>query len=463
MQWDGPIAPFCHSHSEDSLFGSFRPPTNGHPNVQYCCGHQDIQHQGGGGAVRNHGETATRFKGRLLACAREFTRSRGFQASSDLLTRTPLASWTDPPWAACIWSKPQECDGKLEVDTASGFPQAEGRAQLSIAGGHDVQLTLRLVPPGEVHVFLDELANWQHYARHALVAASGIIAGKIASGACVSLTALPPARPQNDEGGPRVAAQLILDLGADPRALADDGLSPYTAAILKEDPCGMLSGLDSGLRLRILKGDKTAWAEVARSAQGRGPPDIAAGALSRGLAIPESMAEELLGYCFEADLPLLTLRGTRLLLDAFMDYLRASEAEEFLSDPCALPQTRGGAECPICLEPLCRSTPTAFVDAADIAVCLHLLCSSCARGYASSTNSQGEALRCPECRRHAVTMKQLPSLSEDPLHWFEFLAGASDTVSVNGKVAKSMLLRTISSMLPVEADAIEVGPEDVAL
>ena len=52
----------------------------------------------------------------------------------------------------------------------------------------------------------------------------------------------------------------------------------------------------------------------------------------------------------------------RLLLDAFMDYLRASEAEdtlsanlharswnpqlmrfqEFLSDPCALPQTRGG-------------------------------------------------------------------------------------------------------------------------
>ena len=72
----------------------------------------------------------------------------------------------------------EECDGKLEVDAASGFPQAEGRAgclgspaqsvqskwqhacattcfkkrhkaQLSIAGGHDVQLTLRLVPPGE--------------------------------------------------------------------------------------------------------------------------------------------------------------------------------------------------------------------------------------------------------------------------------------------------------------------------
>ncbi|CAE7314246.1 BBS1 [Symbiodinium sp. CCMP2456] len=438
-------------------------------------------------------------------------RSRGFQAPNDVLSRTPLASWTDPPWATCIWSKPQECDGKLEVDSPSTFPDTEG-VRLLVDGGHDVALTLRFVAPGEVAAFgHGQIRNPLPFA---LIVAAGVIAGKVASGAC-DPAACARIAAEMEEAGPRIAAQLTLDLGADPRALADDGLSPYTAAILKEDPCGMLSGLDSGLRLRILRGDRAAWAEVARSAEGKGLPDIAAGALSRGLPIPDSMAEELLGYCFQAELPLLTLRVLaridgkrflmpalqrasslawrrvaerivqqarpgpkpywlssdslryavlqiqagcnqyRLLLDSFLQYLRASEEEEFLKDPCALPRDRGGAECPICLEPLCRSTPVAFVDAADAAVCLHLLCSKCARGYTSSTNTQGEALRCPECRRHAITMRQLPSLSEDPLRWFEFLA--SDTVSVNGKLAKSMLLRTISSILPVEADAIEAG------
>lgn len=438
-------------------------------------------------------------------------RSRGFQAPNDVLSRTPLASWTDPPWATCMWSKPQECDGKLEVDSPSTFPAPEG-VRLLVDGGHDVALTLRFVAPGEVAAFgHGQIRNPLPFA---LIVAAGVIAGKVASGAC-DPAACARIAAEMEAPGPRIAAQLTLDLGADPRALADDGLSPYTAAILKEDPCGMLSGLDSGLRLRILRGDRAAWAEVARSAEGKGLPDIAAGALSRGLPIPDSMAEELLGYCFQAELPLLTLRVLaridgkrflmpalqrasslawrrvaerivqqarpglkpywlspdslryavlqiqagcnqyRLLLDSFLQYLRASEEEEFLKGPCAPPRDRGGAECPICLEPLCRSTPVAFVDAADAAVCLHLLCSKCARGYTSSTNTQGEALRCPECRRHAITMRQLPSLSEDPLRWFEFLA--SDTVSVNGKVAKSMLLRTISSILPVEADAIEAG------
>ncbi|CAL1166432.1 unnamed protein product [Cladocopium goreaui] len=113
-----------------------------------------------------------------------------------------------------------------------------------------------------------------------------------------------------------------MDLGADPRSLADDGLSPYTAAILREDPCGLLRGLDVNLRRRILRGDENAWAEVARSAAGKELPDIAAGALSRGLAIPQKMAEELLTYCFDADLPFLALRvlervdGKRFLLPA---------------------------------------------------------------------------------------------------------------------------------------------------
>ncbi|CAK8993542.1 Ultraviolet-B receptor UVR8 (Protein UV-B RESISTANCE 8) (RCC1 domain-containing protein UVR8) [Durusdinium trenchii] len=298
---------------------------------------------------------------------------------------------------------------------------------------------------------------------------------------------------------------------ADPRALSDDGLSPYTAAILREDPCGMLKGLNAQLRFRILRGDETAWAEVARSAEGRDLPDIAAGALSRGLPIPKKMAEELLEYCFSADLPLLALRvlaridgkrflmpaleraGTqtwrrvaeriveqikpgqkpywlnppalkyaiheiqrgrsqyRIMLQSFLAFLKSNEEKEFLAAPCVLANRRGGAECPICLEPLCRSTPTAFV--ADTAVCLHFLCSTCARGYASSTSSQGEALRCPECRRHAVEMRPVPSLCEDPLSCFEFLAANED------HLAQPMLLRTLSSLLPLESDALEAQGE----
>lgn len=245
---------------------------------------------------------------------------------------------------------------------------------------------------------------------------------------------------------------------------------------------------------------------MARSAAGKELPDIAAGALSRGLAIPQKMAEELLTYCFDADLPFLALRVLervdgkrfllpalerahesawqrvadrivgqlkpdqkpywmsppalkyaiqeiqrgrsqyRILLQSFLNYLGASEEKDFLADPCVL-AARGGAECPICLEPLCRSTPTAFV--ADRAICLHFLCINCARGYSSSTNSQGDALRCPECRRHAVDMQPLPSMCQDPLTCFEFLSGDENYL------ARPMLLRTLSALLPLDSEALE--------
>eukprot|EP00434_Breviolum_minutum_P034932 symbB.v1.2.030920.t3/scaffold3535.1/size54508/3 len=338
--------------------------------------------------------------------------------------------------------------------------------------------------------------------------------------------------------GPRAVARLAMQLGADPRALADDGLSPYTAAILREDPCGILKGLDANLRRRILRGDENAWAEVARSAAGQELPDIAAGALSRGLPIPKKMAEDLLTYCFDADLPLLALRVLarvdgkrflmlalerasekswqrvaerivgqskpdqkscwmnppamqyaireiqrgrnqfRILLQSFLNFLKATQEkdlrgpllyqmrlgekcwtftrDDFLADPCVLAARRGGAECPICLEPLCRSTPTAFV--ADTAVCLHFLCINCARGYASSTNSQGDALRCPECRRHAVDMQPVPSLCEDPLSCFEFLAGIGE----ESHLARPMLLRMLSALLPLDSEALEAQGETLS-
>ncbi|CAK9062771.1 unnamed protein product [Durusdinium trenchii] len=431
----------------------------------------------------------------------------------DVVAKTPLAALSGPVWRNCVWSEPQECDGQLE-DLTGEEPYM---LRLKVDDGHGTVLKLRRVDVGEVVMFGH--SRVRNPLGHSMLAATGTVAGRVASGLFDPTTCARWAAEMNTSG-PRPVARLALELGADPRALSDDGLSPYTAAILREDPCGMLKGLNAQLRFRILRGDETAWAEVARSAEGRDLPDIAAGALSRGLPIPKKMAEELLEYCFSADLPLLALRvlaridgkrflmpaleraGTqtwrrvaeriveqikpgqkpywlnppalkcaatsfsrryaiheiqrgrsqyRIMLQSFLAFLKSNEEKEFLAAPCVLANRRGGAECPICLEPLCRSTPTAFV--ADTAVCLHFLCSTCARGYASSTSSQGEALRCPECRRHAVEMRPVPSLCEDPLSCFEFLAANED------HLAQPMLLRTLSSLLPLESDALEAQGE----
>lgn len=401
-----------------------------------------------------------------------------------------------PPWLGCIWSDPQVLGGQLELSDAE--------LRFTVHDGHGTELRVRRVGVGEVAMLGH--SRLRNPLGLPMLAARGTVAGKVASGVfdpavCARFAA------EMKTCGPRAVARLAMDLGADPRSLADDGLSPYTAAILREDPCGLLRGLDVNLRRRILRGDENAWAEVARSAAGKELPDIAAGALSRGLAIPQKMVEELLTYCFDADLPFLALRVLervdgkrfllpalerahenawqrvaerivgqlkpdqkpywmsppaikyavqeiqrgrsqyRILLQSFLNYLGANEEKDFLADPCVLAARRGGAECPICLEPLCRSTPTAFV--ADRAICLHFLCINCARGYASSTNSQGDALRCPECRRHAVDMQPLPSMCQDPLTCFEFLSGEENYL------ARPMLLRTLSALLPLDSEALE--------
>ncbi|CAK9062889.1 unnamed protein product [Durusdinium trenchii] len=152
-------------------------------------------------------------------------------------------------------------------------------------------------------------------------------------------------------------------VSADPRALSDDGLSPYTAAILREelmdpslrvfrrgvnsmgdpwdrfahsgldavllllprsaenvlrsaetvadgrgDPCGMLKGLNAQLRFRILRGDETAWAEVARSAEGA----------TGGRAVPPARASRKLrlAYSQEDGRVLARIDGKRFLMPA---------------------------------------------------------------------------------------------------------------------------------------------------
>ena len=77
--------------------------------------------------------------------------------------------------------------------------------------------------------------------------------------------------------------------------------------------------------------------------------------------------------------------------------------------PAKHPGDGPGAECPICLEPLCRrrgglgsfavealggldalrSTPMAFV--ADTAICLHFLCNNCAPGVLRISKASSRA------------------------------------------------------------------------
>mmetsp|Transcript_41136 Transcript_41136/g.116636 ORF Transcript_41136/g.116636 Transcript_41136/m.116636 type:complete len:642 (+) Transcript_41136:2-1927(+) len=306
--------------------------------------------------------------------------------------------------------------------------------------------------------------------------------------------------------GPRDVAALVTAAGADPRALADDGLSPYTAALFGEDPCGLLQGLDASLQARMLAGDGGAWAEAGRGSHGCGHADLVAAPLKRGLPVPHELAQGLLNYCFTAQLPLLAARvleridGQHFLLQAMEraesgHWLRVAQkilqqkhvrvpcwcdndtlayaivqvqegrhhfhilldaclvrlrgGNDFYDHPTTLGgSSAGGAECPICFEPLCRGVPVAFVDDSGRAVCPHFLCASCARGYEASASASGGLKRCPECRRSAPKATLLPRLSDDPLGWFDFLTAES------GAVARSTLLRAVSAMLPVDAEQL---------
>lgn len=208
----------------------------------------------------------------------------------------------------CQWSDPKACAGRLEM-----MPSASshvGRMRLEEA---EADLAMCLAQPGEQALL--GTSSFRNPLLVAMLGVQGSIVGVPAAGifdvpTCARLAAELGACKPGRGVGPREAAAATLVCGAWPNALADDGLSPYTAALLTEDPCGLLSGLDPSIRERIRRGnDAAAWAEVGRSSAGAGRIDLVATPLSRGLAVPEDLAEGLLTYCFHADLPLLAMRA----------------------------------------------------------------------------------------------------------------------------------------------------------
>jgi len=220
--------------------------------------------------------------------------------------------------------------------------------------------------------------------------------------------------------------------------------------------------------------------------------------------MPSVLVESLLDYCFQRNLPLLALRmltgidGQQMLLEALdraqdHRWLKVAEAilqqrrssmplwcgadtlafaleeiakgrlqfklllqaclaeihkeqQDFYNHPAVL--SEGGAECPICFEPLWRSSPEAFTQSGR-AVCPHFLCSNCMRRCKASASADRTTLKCPECRRSSATGSSMPKICQDPLAWFNLLASPSGTVS------RTNLLRGISATLPVDTHDIE--------
>mmetsp|Transcript_42913 Transcript_42913/g.98495 ORF Transcript_42913/g.98495 Transcript_42913/m.98495 type:complete len:1214 (-) Transcript_42913:93-3734(-) len=205
-----------------------------------------------------------------------------------------------PTTVDCTWSEAQLCLGKIEV-------HADMESML-LRVDDDVSLTLSLAHPGQ------QIALGHHHLRNneamPRLVAEGQIAGSMAKGffdvaASSRLYAEMEWSVAVGCGLPQVASAAVA-LGADPHALAEDGLSAFTAALIGEDPGCLLADLDLGLRRRISQGDRAALTELADAADSHGyywRIDLVALALYQGWRPPVQAAEDLLRYSIEKDIP----------------------------------------------------------------------------------------------------------------------------------------------------------------
>jgi len=112
-------------------------------------------------------------------------------------------------------------------------------------------------------------------------------------------------------------------------------------------------------------------------------------------------------------------------------------------------------ECPICLEPLWTSTPTAFVNyiveggrERQHVICSHFFCFDCAsQQYMKQQSQRVDEYHCPVCRGPAKDMMPLPDILINPRLWFQFF-----DLRGQGRLDKSTLALALEAILPLDTE-----------
>jgi len=114
------------------------------------------------------------------------------------------------------------------------------------------------------------------------------------------------------------------------------------------------------------------------------------------------------------------------------------------------------AECPICMEVLWTSTPTAFVsfstrggvEGNPHVICAHFFCFDCAsQQYMKQQSQNVDEFECPICRAPATEVMPLPDIAINPRLWFQFL-----DVDGSGTIEKNTVVQTLEAMLPIDTE-----------
>ncbi|CAE7642056.1 Mettl21A [Symbiodinium pilosum] len=124
--------------------------------------------------------------------------------------------------------------------------------------------------------------------------------------------------------------------------------------------------------------------------------------------------------------------------------------------PTALLEDRT-AECPICLETLWTSTPTAFVKLVEgggqsvfHVICAHFFCFDCAsQQYMKQQQAQASEYFCPTCRATAHEVMPMPDIAVNPRLWFQFL-----DVNRSGEIDQNTAIQALEAMLPIDTERL---------
>jgi len=114
------------------------------------------------------------------------------------------------------------------------------------------------------------------------------------------------------------------------------------------------------------------------------------------------------------------------------------------------------AECPICMETLFTSTPSAFVSEDTRIRCGHFFCFDCASSqYMKQQAANATEFHCPICRAPAQEVMPLPDIAINPRTWFQFL-----DCEGNGRLDKNTVIQALEAMLPIDTELLRASLEE---